>query len=78
MAHVDWSILGPAYVNCNCAWGCPCQFNALPTDGTCRGIGAMRIERSHVGATRLDGLCWVGTYDWPNPIDFSNGTWHGS
>jgi hypothetical protein len=75
MAYVDWSIEDPEYINCNCAWGCPCQFNALPTDGTCRGIGAMRIERGHFGATRLDGLCWVGTYDWPGAIHLGNGTW---
>ena len=75
MAHVDWSIEGPEYVNCNCAWGCPCQFNALPTDGTCRGVGAMRIERGHFGTTRLDGLAWVGTYAWPGAIHEGNGTW---
>ena len=75
MAYTDWSIEGPEYVNCNCAWGCPCQFNALPTDGTCRGIGAMRIERGHFGTTRLDGLAWVGTYYWPGPIHLGDGTW---
>ncbi len=74
MAHVDWSIEGPEYVNCNCAWGCPCQFNALPTDGTCRAITGMRIERGHFGSTRLDGLSWVGTYGWPGPIHLGNGT----
>ena len=31
MAHVDWSIKGPEIATCNCDWGCPCQFNALPT-----------------------------------------------
>ena len=74
MAHVDWSIEGPEYVNCNCAWGCPCQFNALPTDGTCRAITGMRVERGHFGSTRLDGLSWVGTYGWPGPIHLGNGT----
>ncbi len=74
MAYVDWSIEGPEYVNCNCAWGCPCQFNALPTDGTCRAVAGMRIERGHFGATRLDGLAWVGTYGWPGPIHLGDGT----
>lgn len=75
MAYVDWSIEGPEYVNCNCAWGCPCQFNALPTDGTCRAMASMRIECGHFGSTRLDGLRWVGTYAWPGPIHLGNGTW---
>jgi hypothetical protein len=74
MAYVDWSIEGPQFGNCNCAWGCPCQFNSLPTDGTCRGLSSMRIERGHFGATRLDGLCWVVTYSWPGPIHEGHGT----
>lgn len=74
MAYVDWSIEGPEYSNCNCAWGCPCQFNALPTDGTCRALTGMRIERGHFGATRLDGLAWVGTFAWPGPIHLGGGT----
>jgi hypothetical protein len=74
MAYTDWSIEGPEYANCNCAWGCPCQFNALPTDGTCRAVAGMLIERGHFGTTRLDGLRWVGTYAWPGPIHLGNGT----
>jgi hypothetical protein len=74
MAYVNWSIEGPEYVNCNCAWGCPCQFTAQPTDGTCRAMTGMRIERGHFGTTRLDGLCWVGTYAWPGAIHEGNGT----
>ncbi len=38
MATGDWSIKGPHVVNCNCDYGCPCQFTALPTDGTCRAV----------------------------------------
>jgi hypothetical protein len=38
MATVDWSIKGPHFVNCNCDYGCPCQFNALPTYRTCVAI----------------------------------------
>jgi hypothetical protein len=74
VAYTDWSIEGPEYANCNCAWGCPCQFNAPPTDGTCRAVAGMRIERGHFGATRLDGLAWVGTYGWPGAIHEGNGT----
>ena len=74
MAHVDWSIKGPEYGNCNCDWGCPCQFNAMPTDGTCRAVLGMRIDEGHFGATRLDGLRWAGTFTWPGAVHEGNGT----
>ncbi len=35
MSTTEWSIKGPHFVNCNCDYGCPCQFNALPTYRTC-------------------------------------------
>ena len=28
---VEWRLTGEEMSNCNCAWGCPCQFNAPPT-----------------------------------------------
>ena len=74
MAHVDWSIKGPEYGNCNCDWGCPCQFNAMPTDGTCRAVLGMRIDEGHFGDTRLDGLCWAGTFKWPGAVHEGNGS----
>lgn len=74
MAYVDWSIKGPEYGNCNCAWGCPCQFNALPTDGTCRAAVGMRIDEGHFGDVSLDGLCWAGTFTWPGAVHEGNGT----
>ena len=74
MAYVDWHIKGPEYTNCNCAWGCPCQFNALPTKGFCAAMAAMRIEEGHFGGTRLDGLAWVATFRWPGPVHEGNGT----
>ena len=74
MAAVDWSIKGPEYVNCNCDWGCPCQFNALPTDGTCRGMSSMRIDEGRFGDVPLDGLHWVLTLGWPGPVHEGNGS----
>lgn len=74
MAYVDWSMKGPEFVNCNCAWGCPCQFNAPPTHGDCRAVEAMRIEGAHFGEIRLDNLCWAMTYSWPKAIHEGNGT----
>jgi hypothetical protein len=74
MSKTRWEIRGKEFVNCNCDYGCPCQFNALPTDGTCRGIGAIAIESGYYGKTKLDGLNVVWLLDWPNPIHEGNGT----
>lgn len=73
MAGIEWSIKGTHFVNCNCAYGCPCQFNALPTDGTCQAVIAWRIDEGHYGDVRLDGLLAVNTYAWPGPIHKGNG-----
>lgn len=74
MAHVEWNIRGRQYANCNCAWGCPCQFNALPTHGDCRALVAMCIDAGHFGDTPLGGLRWAATFAWPGAIHEGNGS----
>ncbi len=68
-----WSIRGTHFVNCNCDYGCPCQFNALPTHGDCRAVIAWQIEEGHYGEVRLDGLLAVNTYGWPGAVHQGNG-----
>jgi hypothetical protein len=74
MSDATWSIRGPHFVNCNCDYGCPCQFWARPTTGTCRAVVAWRIDEGHYGDVRLDGLCAVNTYAWPGAIHEGNGS----
>lgn len=73
MAFVDWRMQGPEIANCNCDWGCPCQFNALPTHGDCRAMTAMRIDKGHFGDTDLSGLAWCGMFAWPKAIHMGGG-----
>lgn len=73
MADTNWVIKGREFINCNCAYGCPCQFNALPTDGTCRAVGGFQIDEGHHGSTPLDGLKFVGMFRWPGPIHEGDG-----
>lgn len=73
MRDADWHIEGPTLVNCNCAWGCPCQFNALPTSGQCEALWAMRIDRGHLDEIRLDGLHWGALIWWPGPVHEGGG-----
>lgn len=70
---IEWMMRGPSYGNCTCDWGCPCQFNKLPTHGHCRGLDAMRIDEGFYGDVRLDGLCWVNTFGWPGAVHEGNG-----
>jgi hypothetical protein len=74
MTHVDWEMKGPGLGNCNCDYGCPCQFNALPTHGNCEAVGAMHIEQGHYGDVSLDGLSWVALFYWPGPIHEGSAT----
>ncbi len=65
---VDWYVEGVEFGNCNCSYGCPCQFEALPTHGDCRGLEVVRIDRGHFGELDLSGLNIAMLYSWPGPI----------
>ena len=73
MADTKWTIKGREFVNCNCSYGCPCQFNGLPTHGHCQAVGGFEIERGHHGSTALDGLKFVGIFRWPGAIHEGKG-----
>ena len=68
-----WEIEGRELVNCNCAYGCPCQFNALPTKGYCDAMGAIVIDKGRYGDVKLDGLKIGFVFRWPGPIHQGKG-----
>jgi len=68
-----WTIHGREFTNCNCAYGCPCQFNALPTHGNCQAVVGVQIDKGFHGDTKLDGLRFAGVFAWPGPIHHGNG-----
>lgn len=70
----NWHIAGEEVASCNCAWGCPCQFNALPTHGRCEALAGFQIREGYFGTTRLDGVRFAQIYWWPGPIHDANGT----
>jgi hypothetical protein len=70
---VDWYVEGVEFGNCNCNFGCPCQFEALPTDGYCRGFEVVRIDKGHFGETDLAGVTIAMFYAWPGAIFEGNG-----
>jgi hypothetical protein len=73
MTDVRWTLKGREFVHCNCAYGCPCQFNALPTHGNCCAVAAIDIEEGHHGDTPLGGLRIAVILAWPGPIHEGGG-----
>jgi len=56
-----------------CNWGCPCQFNALPTTGRCEAFVTCLIIDGYFANTRLDGVVFSRVYWWPRAIHEGNG-----
>lgn len=73
MQAAEWTLEGREFIHCNCAYGCPCQFNALPTHGDCHAIGAIHVDSGRHGEVRLDGLNFGMVVRWPGAIHEGNG-----
>ena len=73
MPYVEWEVKVREFANCNCNYGCPCQFNALPTHGHCRAVVGYAIDEGHFGNTQLDGLRAVYVAKWPGAVHQGNG-----
>lgn len=69
-----WEIDATEIANCNCSFGCPCQFNSLPTNGTCEAAVGFVIKSGFHGDVRLDGVKMAFMAKWPGPIHLGNGT----
>ena len=74
---IDWEIHGREFGNCNCTYGCPCQFEALPTYGNCEGTAFIQIDKGHFDDVSLDGLKMGVVYSWPKSIPEGNGRLQG-
>ena len=72
-AQINWRIAGEEFGSCNCNWGCPCQFNALPTTGRCEAFVTCLISEGYFSDTRLDGIVFTRIYWWPGPIHEGSG-----
>ena len=72
-APTKWQLKGTAFIACNCDWGCPCNFNALPTKGFCEGGWTWHIDNGVVDDVRLDGLSFSVLVKWPGAIHHGNG-----
>ena len=53
---VNWRIQDLGFANCNCDYGCPCQFNALPTHGNCEAAAGYKINNGYFGDVNLNSF----------------------
>src|SRR5437763_4611476 len=74
MMATEWRVRALHLGNCNCAYGCPCKFNASPTYGNCRSAIAYEMKEGYCGSIRLDGLRAVLITSRPGAIHEGNGT----
>ena len=65
---VKWSLEADYLQACNCDYGCPCEFEARPTQGFCDGMGAWRITRGRYAELALDGLALGFVAHWPGAL----------
>jgi hypothetical protein len=59
--------------SCNCDYGCPCNFNAPPTNGSCEALVAYKIKEGKFGDTVINGVTFAWGLWWPKAIHLGNG-----
>ena len=75
MKGTSWVLKGTEYGNCNCDYGCPCQFNGRPSsvNGDCRYAMFTQIDEGYYADVKLDGLRFVWLGGWPGAVHEGNG-----
>ncbi|HEX5079194.1 MAG TPA: DUF1326 domain-containing protein [Geminicoccaceae bacterium] len=66
-----WQIRGQYMETCNCAFLCPCivsNLTARPTEGGCKAVMGMLIEKGEKDGVRLDGLGFAVVLSSPGPM----------
>ena len=68
-----WKLKARQFANCNCDYGCNCQFGGLPDKGKCEAVVGLIIDEGSHGDTDLSG-CKVGAiFKWPGAIHEGHG-----
>src|SRR3546814_2984818 len=68
-----WRLKGRELANCNCEYGCNCQFGGLPDKGHCQAVFGMAIDEGSHGDVDLSGLNIAAVFRWPGPIHEGKG-----
>ena len=72
-APTQWTLKGTVLIACNCDFGCPCNFNALPSHGFCEGGWTWHVDDGNFGDAELGGLNFTVMVKWPGAIHVGNG-----
>src|SRR5947207_15464109 len=51
-----WYLKGDALGACSCDYGCPCTFDAPPTQGWCNGCYVLHINEGRIGDVQVADL----------------------
>ena len=68
-----WHVRGHVILACNCDYGCPCNFNGLPSTGKCEGNWNWHVEEGRWGDVSLSGLNFSIAVNWPGAIHEGGG-----
>jgi hypothetical protein len=68
-----WHLRGTVIIACNCDYGCPCNFNGLPSTGKCEGSWSWHVEDGQFGDVPLSGLTVSEAVNWPGAIHHGGG-----
>jgi len=69
-----WRTEGEILGLCNCDWGCPCNFDAAPTYGSCEGLYVFLVRTGRYGDVVLDGLKYAHVGFSPGAVHEGNMT----
>jgi hypothetical protein len=69
----QWTLRGTVLIACNCDYGCPCNFNALPSHGACEGGWTWHVDDGSFDGVRLDDLNFSVYVKWPGAIHHGDG-----
>ncbi len=70
----SWHIEGELVGSCNCDWGCPCNFQAEPTQGSCDGFYVIAVHEGMFGDVDLSGARFMMGGHTPGAIHEREGT----
>jgi hypothetical protein len=73
VTETTWEARGTVLAACNCDYGCPCNFNAPPTQGYCDGGYSWHVEEGSFDGVALDGLNLSIFAKWPGAIHEGGG-----
>ena len=70
----QWRMEVESLQSCNCDYGCPCNFNGMPTTGNCEGFIAFHVRKGNFDKTNIDDVKFALGVWWPKAIHMGEGT----